>query len=161
MCNQNRIAGKIVKSRQYFVYRLCVRHHCVGYPGKLRYLRRNRLFRIDKLVKRICHRTVLNLYGTDFDYFFGACGKTGSFYIKNHILRVQFPVNRIGNNLLFVIYEVTFHTVQNLYVLAPIGSVICLRESLNVAVVRNCHRFMPPFYRLLDQNLGIGHSVHC
>ena len=156
---QNGAFAEIHKSRQDHRNIRGIFHHSVIDTCQLLDFKRNRSFRIDKFTELLRDDTILHLDGTDFDDTVIHRTESRCLNIKNNKGRIQALPSGIRDNILDIIYQIPFHAVNDLEVLA-LHAVISIRKSLDNAMIRNGHSLMAPSHSRLQKLLHIRHTIH-
>ena len=97
---------------------------------------------------------------TNFDDSVRYRRKTCCFDVKNNISFIQRLPFAIRNDFLLIIYQITFHTIDNLKLITMINGMVCIREGLHAAVVCNSNRLMPPLLGPFDNIFYVSNTVH-
>ena len=113
MCDQCRISYELQK---LWKNRLNIRrphNHLVGNAGKLCDLERDRYFRIDKCTEFVCNHAMFYLYRTDLDDPILDWTESGCLQIEDYIHVIQRLPFFIYRYISQIIYQISFHTIDN------------------------------------------------
>ena len=157
--HQNGAFAEIHKSRQDHRNIRGIFHHSVIDARQFLDFKRNGPFRIDKFTELLRDDTILHLDGTDFDDTVIHRTESRCLNIKNYKRRIQALPSGVRDNVFDIIHQIPFHAVNDLKVLA-LYTVIGIRESLNNAMICNCHGLMSPSHSRLQKLLHIRYAIH-
>ena len=172
MRSQNTSAAEFQEFRKSLLNRTRPHNLFVRNSRQLHNLRRNRDLRINECAEPVRDLAVHDLNRADFDDMILYRTESGCFDIEHHTGSIQGLPLISRYNILHVVHQVSFHSVDDLEFLRPllhlfviliilrINRVRRVREGLHHSVIRDGNRLMPPFERSFDQGLRIDHRIH-
>ena len=162
MCDKDRIGRKLFELSERIIYKRCIGDHVVIDVSKLFYPVRYRNAGIDECRKPSRYPSVLNRHRTYLDDVV-KCGR------KSRCLKIEYDkpllyavILRIDRRHLFVINDISFHSVYDLDVidLFVFDMMECLGKCLYDTMVGDGDRFVPPAPGSVYDIRNGRHSVH-
>ena len=163
MCNQRRPINKFQKFRENLFNRRRIHHHLIRNTGKPGNFKRNRHFRIYKGTELIRNLSFFHLYRADFNNLILYRTKTRSLQIKYHISITKLLAFFINCNILQIINQICFYTINNLkgiLLLQPFNVMVSVCETLYDAMIRNGNCRVSPIMRPLYNLRHIRDAIH-
>ena len=165
--NHHRIPAEFQEFRQYGMNVRGVHDHGIIDAGKLLDPIGNRNLRIYKSGKTICDGAVFHFHRADLDNLTGQRRKSCGLDIKHHKLPIHGLPFTVSDDSLQIVHQICFHPIKHFKIgflrntSAPcVKTVICFREGLHYAVIRDGDRLVPPLVRPLHQGFCVGNAVH-
>ena len=148
------------KLRQDHVDLRCREDHVVVDARQLLNLKRDRHIRVDKGTELIGDHALFYLHRTDLDDLIFLRAKAGGLDIEHHKGVRKGLAPGVFYQLLHIVNQVAFHTVEHLKRIVFIQRMAGLREGLHASMVSNCQRFHSPLLGFFDDARHIGHTIH-
>ena len=158
--NHDRTLAELHKFRQNLLNLRCVNDHIILNWGQFLDSEWNWHFRVYKCRKAVCNDTTDYFHCTDLNNLILIGAETGRLQIKHHIGLIEALSLRICDNILQVVHQIRFHTVDNLKIVIRTQCMVCIRECLYIAVVGDRNRLMSPFHGTLYDVFTLGHTIH-
>ena len=114
MSHQYRISHKFQKLWQDLFNHRRIHHHVIIDAGQFFNSKRNRHLWIDKGRKTVCDFSVFHFNRADLDDPVIHRTKAGSLQVKHHKAALQILPLRVYNNILGIIHQISFHSINHL-----------------------------------------------
>ena len=158
MGDHDTVLAKLHKLWQYDIHCWRCDNHVIPYRGEFLNPERNRYLRVYKCGIAVYNLATDDLHRTYFYDFILFRRKACCLYIKYHVLVIQRLTGCILHNILCIIDQICFHTVNDLEFI--IHSMVSIRECLHITVVCNSNGLVPPAHGTLHNILYVRHAIH-
>ena len=165
--HQYRVFAEFHKFRQHGMNVRSVHDHRIINAGKLFDPVGNGNLRIYKSGKTVRDGAVFHFHRANLDDLAGQRRKSCGLDIKHHKLPVHGLPFTVGDDPLQIVHQICFHPIKHFKIgflrntSAPcVETVVCFREGLHYAVIRDGDRLVPPLVRPLHQGFCVGNAVH-
>ena len=160
MGNKDTVLAKFLKLFQHLLQWFGIADMLISNPSQIRRKGRQRMARIDKLIKLSDDIALVHLAGSYLNQAIVDRRKPRRFHVKDYIGRIaQLHVHFIVDDGYSVFYNIGLHTVNQLNT-SFLGSLVAMGKALHIAMVGNGDSLVAPLSCRCNDFLDLRQGVH-
>ena len=160
MCHHHAVLAEFHKLRQHLLDGWRIDDHVITDTGQFLDIKGDGDLRVHKRGKALRDLSLLHLYRTDLNDLVFLRAESRRLQVKNDKVRLKILPPRIFHNVLGVIYQICFHTIDDFKIRSLWNRVVRHRKCLYRTVIRDCNTLMPEGDCLGNDIPHVGNTVH-